>query len=780
MTKFTSHVLILVALSILVVPVSLAQRERRSGRQAGEADELIAITDVNERIKALEGFLKEKPADSKGSVDAREALVMSWAELASADLAENRIAPAMEHFQKAVAALPDEVSEKLFEETVARIPFVIARRGYREESVTFARSLEKRFAKEPARLGAIGEFYLNVEAPLDAIRVLQAGLAIEKDNLRLRRPLATAYRMSLRLNEAAKELEQIAALDEKDPRALIELGNIARANGEYEQAMRYYRGHLKIEADSVAAYKGIALTAVAQKEPSTVEDALARVRTLKNQEEITNDIHLQTQFAFYLLGQGKSEEANVAIVNALTVEPRYSWARIAAAELDISEGRIFEAEKHLLAALRTSDFPTLRFTLGKLYSAVEDFDGALEQFSKTFTVTKAGKFATRLGGVLQMESSSLNELLAPERQASIFVAKPLTTEDQYTLMESLVRFNAKLIEAARSKPSDTSTAQSRRTRTVRTTAEIELEAQIDAFVSVEGTRRPFRTLYAAQRLSRAGVDLPLAVKLADQVIESAETAVAEDGSLPEFPNYDLNGRLRVFRGRALDARGWALFQLRRNKEAIASLTEAIEAYGTLPDAKQATWRLATVKETVGEQKEALDLYIAGYEPPAAGEAADVKRSVIETLYKKVNGSLNGLDEKLGTTARTASATPAPTPKSGFPTNLKTDAAPPPVSPAPAPDSAQTSMPADLPVVSTSTVDLASLKVTPAMKGSASRLRAGSSRGVPTPPKGPGNLPQTVAAPEGLRFATVRIEPDPPSRSSKEGYGGGASTGHDWA
>lgn len=682
MTKAFAHLLVFIALFIFVLPPVAAQRERRTVKATSEADDLIAIPDVNDRIKALEEFLKEKPSGSKASDDAREALVMSWAELGSTELAENRIAPAMERFQKAIAELPEEVSDKLFEETVARMPFVIARRGYREEAVRFARSLESKFAKEPQRLGVIGEFYLNVEAPLDAIRVLEAGLAISKNDLRLRRPLAAAYRMGLRLDEAAKELEQIAALDEKDPRALIELGNIARAKGEYEQALRYYRGHLNIDPESIPAYKGIALTSRAQGETSAVEDALAKIRTLKNDEEVTKDIHLQTQFAFYLLGQNKNPEANVSIVNALAIEPRYSWARIAAAELDISEGRIFEAEKHLLAALRTSDFPTLRFTLGKLYAAVEDFDGALEQFNKAFSVTKSGKFATRLGGVLQRESADLNELLAPERQASIFIAKSLTSEDQFTLMESLVRFDAKLSEVGKSKPAAQPAAQTRRTRTVRTPAETELENQINAFVNVEGTRRPFRALYAAQRLSRAGAALPLAIKLADQVIETAEAAVAEDGSLPEFPNYDRDGRLRIVRGRALDARGWALFQLKRNKEAVAALTDAVEAFGNLPDAKDSQWRLATVKETIGEQKEALDLYIAGYERPANGESADVKRSVIETLYKKVNGSLDGLDEKLGGAAQVASASSKPASKSSLPTNLVTAPAP-----APAPTEA---------------------------------------------------------------------------------------------
>ena len=175
-------------------------------------------------------------------------------------------------FKKAVSELPEEVSDKLFDETVARIPFVISRRGYRAEAVTFARDLEPRFAKEPMRLGALGEFYLNVEAPGDAIRVLESAVEQRKEEVRLRRPLAAAYRMSLRLDQSAKELEQVTVLDEKDTRAFTELGNIARAKGEYDEALKYYTSQLRIDPTNAAALKGVALTALARGRDSEFDE----------------------------------------------------------------------------------------------------------------------------------------------------------------------------------------------------------------------------------------------------------------------------------------------------------------------------------------------------------------------------------------------------------------------------------------------------------------------------------------------------------------------------
>ncbi len=605
MRKTFSNSLAVFLTSILFVCVTTgtagAQRTRRAPPPRG-IDDLLAIPDVEERIKALETFLKESPEGTR-AIEAREALVRSWAELGTRELAENRIGPAVGYFQKAVSELPEELSDKLFDETVARIPFVISGRGYRAEAVTFARDLEPRFAKEPMRLGALGEFYLNVEAPRDAIRVLESAVEQRKEEVRLRRPLAAAYRMSLRLNQSAKELEQVTVLDEKDTRAFTELGNIARAKGEYDEALKYYTSQLRIDPTNAAALKGVALTALARGRDSEFDEAVARLKEIKEQKEISGDIHFQTQMAFYHLANGKIEPANLAIVRALAIEPRYSWGRIAAAELDMAEGRIFEAEKHLLAALRTADFPTLRFTLGRLYLAVEDFDGAIEQFGRAFTLTKEAKFSSTLGGVFETEAATLNELLAPERQASIFIAKSLTSDEQFELAESLVRLDARIKSSSESNK--------------------ELETLANAFVDAEGTRRAFRALYLAQRLSQSGIALELALKYAETALEQAETVTAPEASVPEFPNYDRNGRLAIFKGRALDARGWSLFQLKRNKEAVTALNDSIAAYGSLPEGKRPAWHLASVKETIGERRAALDLYIAAYEPPE-GSSVDIK------------------------------------------------------------------------------------------------------------------------------------------------------------
>ncbi|MCI0524634.1 MAG: tetratricopeptide repeat protein [Acidobacteria bacterium] len=624
----------------------------------GPIESAIAIEDPNARIAALQKFLKLNTVPEQAQT-AREAIVASWAQLADLQLAENNIERAVEYFRRALAALPEKITDRFFDETVIRIPLAASVRGYRNEAAGLARQLEKRFAKEPLRLASLGEFYMTIEASADAIHALETAAKLAEEDARLHRLLGAAYRMGLRLDDAIAEYQFAVNFDANDKRAFYELANLYRAHGAYEDAIKLYRKQLEIEPKHTPSYKGLALAYLAQGDEEQAAAALNQARDLRGSaEEITGDIHLQTQLAFHYLAQNKIKQARQAAEAALLVEPRYSWARIGAAEVDLAEGKYFDAERNLIAARSYAGFPTLFFTLGKLYLAVEDFDGALEQFAKAFSYSPQKQFMAKLGGVLDVQADNLKELLAREHQASIFLAEPPTRDETFKIAEALVRFNAYLrvirtpltvtpaIRQSRGEKGASKNPAPADAQTERRLMEELDRAAID-FIEVESSRRSFRMLHIAERLAQTGVATGLAVEIADQALGLAEVATEADGSLRDYPNYDRNGRLAIFRGRALGAKGWALFKANKNVEAGATLTEATQAYGSLPEGRRALWRLATVKETEGELKEALDLYVAGYEAPTAGSEIDVNRAVIESLYRKINGSLDGLNERLG-------------------------------------------------------------------------------------------------------------------------------------
>lgn len=612
----------------------------------GSLESIRSIEDPTARIAALQKFLKTNIIADQ-TLAARETLVASWAQLAETQLGENNIERASVDFQRALAALPEKITDRFFEETVIRIPLAASVRGYRNEAIGLARQLEKRFAKEQPRLAALGEFYMTVEAPVDALRALEAAAQLAQADARLHRALGAAYRMGLRLDEAVAEYQAAINLDAQERRAYFELANLYRALGAYPEAVKLYRQQLEIEQNHPPSLKGLALSLLAQGEEEQAAAALARARELRGgSEEVTRDIYLQTQLAFHYLARNKMQLARAAADAALAIEPRYAWARIAAAEVDLAEGKYFDAERNLLAAARYANFSTLHFTLGKLYLAVEDFDTALEQFTKAFAYSAKDKFTAHLGGARDVQAEKLRELLAREHQAAIFLAEAPTSDEQFKIAEALVRLNYWLREIKAMTEARTSAKPVR--KSIVTNKEMEeLDRAALDFVEAENTRRSFRALYATQRLAQSGLATGLAVELAEQALSMAEAATEADGSLRDYPNYDRQGRLRIFRGRALAAKGWALFKAGRNDEAATVLAEAVQAYGTLPESKRAQWRLATVKEAVGEANAALDLYIAAYEPPESGAAIDVNYTVLEALYRKLHGSTAGLAARLG-------------------------------------------------------------------------------------------------------------------------------------
>jgi tetratricopeptide (TPR) repeat protein len=632
------------ALSVTMVPLVLRGQSPEPPESLKMA---LAIEDPTARIAALRRFTGPG-VKTEQSQTAREAMVASWAQLAEKHLNDNNIERASSDFRQAIGALPKTVNDRFFIDTVIRIPQATSMRGYRIEAIELARILENRFGDEAIRLTAIGEYYLTIEAPADAIRVLETAVKLNGEDPEIRRRLAQAYRVGLRLDDAIHEYQYVIGLNNRqDKRGYYELGNLYRARGALNEAISLYQHQLKLEPRHTASWKGLALAWLANGNDEEYAKSLEKARESGDaNDDPAQDIYLQTQAALINLARGRLAAAREAATAALTIEPRYAWARIANAEVDLAEGKYFEAERNLLAARQYASFTSLIFTIGKLYLTVEDFDGALEQLSQVIELTPEGRFRARLGGTLVLERESLRELLAPEHQAAILLFEPPTSPPLFQIAESLIRLNYLLKQVK--------DPRSRR----------EFNREIERFLSAEPQRRVFRALYLAGRLSSqpdlAQPDLALkVVELTDLVLERATEVTAAEGSLPDYPNYDRQGRRQILRGRALDYRGWALYKTGRQVEAEKTLLEAIGEYGPLPEVRRALWHLGTVRETGGALKEALDLYLAAYEPPATsskspspgaggnkGEGRDLQLTVIELLYRKVHGTLDGLEKQL--------------------------------------------------------------------------------------------------------------------------------------
>lgn len=625
-----------------------------------------------ERISLLEKFI----AARRGSPledEARELLMREYALKGEQALREANPQLAMQVFKAAFRAAPAPITDKIFGQYIFPLPMAMNAFGYRVESTELMRSFEPRFETEPNRLVEIGFFYVQIEAPFEAVRVLERAVQLAPGDHRVHNSLGTAYLISLRLDDAAAEFGRALDLDGNDEFANVNLGNLSRATGDYERAVAYYRRQLKIKPDDAEAHGGLAIALLAL---GRDEEAASEIKRAK--ELAPADYRFLTQLCFFYINRKKAGPARALIEQAARIEPRYAWAFIAKAETDTLEGKFGDALATLISAQGQAGFATLTFQLAKALMALDGYDQATETIGKAFTVNEDGEFETLLGGAIKARSPKLDLLLERERQAALFVNYDPTTSFQYRLAESILKIDhySKVARAGRASaqpaaarrrarpgqsksaepPEETATRPRRATAAPSLTAELsagrdaslpgmtELLRVINTFTTLDDGRQAFRMVWVARKLTEKELALDAAELLARRAIAIADSATEPAGSMRDAPMLDREGRRAMFLGRAYDALGWALFKKGNTRGALESLIKSVEIYPASLDRKTAIWHLAVATQEAGDDKRALELYIASYVPSAP--TASVRRAQIEALYKRLNGSLAGLDEKL--------------------------------------------------------------------------------------------------------------------------------------
>lgn len=627
-----------------------------------------------ERLNLLERFVASNRGSSLEN-EARELLIREYALKGEQALREANPKLATQSFKAALRAAPAIISDKVFSQYIFPLPMAMNAFGYRIESADLMRSFESRFESDSNRLVEIGFFYVQIEAPFEAVRVLERAVQLAPQDHRAHNSLGTAYLISLRLDDAVAEFQRAVELDARDEFANLNLGNLARATGDYDRAVSYYRKQIALKRDDAEAHGGLAIALLAL---GRDEEA---AREIKQAMELApSDYRFLTQLALFYVVRKKAPLARPLIDQAARIEPRYAWAFIAKAEIDALEGKFGDALATLISGQSHAGFATLTFALAKAFVALDGYDQATEVMGKAFTLNGEGEFEAMLGGAIKARSLRLDLLLERERQASLFLGYDPTTSLQYRLIEAVSRINhySKIAVAGR-KPAQQGTRKRPRpgskspdqpqdeevkgaTRPRRATAAPSLTEELSAggdanlpgmsellraittFTTLDDGRQAFRMVWASRKLTEADLALDAAEQLARRAIAIADTATEPAGSMRDAPRLDREGRRAMFSGRAYDALGWAQFKKGNIRAALENLIKAVDVYPTSLDRKAAIWHLAVVTQEAGDDRRALDLYIASYEPESA--TAVVRRAQIESLYKRINGSLSGLEEKL--------------------------------------------------------------------------------------------------------------------------------------
>lgn len=659
-------------------------------RDAPEKTELDALLPLPpaERIEKLKAFIEAHPRSTLTTF-AEELLVSAYASLGDEKLKAGDIIGGVEQFGEAITRSPEKISDAFFVKVVSQLPINLYMRGQRMASLDAARLIEAKVKDDPKRLLTLAGFYLSIEEADEAARVSERAIQLQPEMAAAHQALGASRHIALRLDEAAAEYARALELDPKLTTARRSLADLRRATGKSEDALALYREQLAADAADKPARAGLVLSLL---DLGKKEEAERELETALKMD--AGNLPLLVGASYWFAAKNEPKRAEELAARAVEIEPRYTWAHIALARALVAQKRPLEAERVLRFARSYGRFPTLDYELASVLAAIGLYEEAAMELSRSFSI-KDGQIETLLAGRTPAHAASFIELLAPERRAGIFQSASADTEANARMLKGLLALNS-LLNASEGKGASLDTA-------------LLASAQQDFLAGEDGTLA-FRQLYAASRLLQSGVELQRVVELseaassgveaaldapastvgvmADELREARAQSLASGGTLA-IGDVQRSILSRIMRGHIEDLIGWSLFNQDKRSEALMHLRRAISV---LPENsawwRKAQWHLGATLEATGSQQEALAAYLKSYNPYAPDP---VRRVIIETLYRKVNGSLDGLDAKIGP-SRSVSSTTQPT-QTTTPATIETPQPTPSPTPEPTPTPAQTTPPA---------------------------------------------------------------------------------------
>ncbi|HWT03585.1 MAG TPA: TPM domain-containing protein [Pyrinomonadaceae bacterium] len=625
----------------------------RDSPERAELDAILALPPA-ERIEKLKAFI-EKQSRPQLKTFAAELLVSAHAALGDEKLKEGDAVGGVGQFQLALDAIPQDMSDTFFIKVVSQLPLNLYLRGQRTAARDASRQIEAKVKDDPKRLVALTSFFLSIEDAEEAARLSNAALALAPEMADAHQMLGAAHHVGLRLDEAAAEYARARELDPQLASARRALADLRRATGKPEEALALYREQLAAAPDDKPARAGVVLSLLDLGRKEEAERELEAA--LKDDPA---NMALLVGAGYWHAAQGDPKRAEELALKAIGIEPRHVWAHVARARALVALKRSLEAELVLRFAQQFGKFPTLDYEQASALAASGLYEQAAEALSRSFTI-KDGQLETRLGGRVPARAPDFLELLAPERRAGIFQATPADTAANARVLKGLFAFTKALGAAGGPAPDAAALASAR-----------------SDFLSGDDPMRVFRQLYVASRLLARGVEFDTVIELADaagagvdagldepvvtvaamadELRDAHARAVLTGTTLPLGVVVPRVVLANILRGRIEDLKGWASFNQNKAPDAVVHLKRALSV---LPDQsawwRTAQWHMGAALEATGSREEALAAYLKAYNPASPNP---VQRAIIEALYRRVHGSLEGLDEKIGPAQR-LSATEKP-------------------------------------------------------------------------------------------------------------------------
>ena len=643
-------------------PVKQKTAAELANEELDEIDEveLTLTKPLPERAVKLREFLDTHP-NSKARPRAVELLISTHAGLGDEKLKNGDMAGGVEQMMLAIDEADTTISDKLFAGVIAQIPMNLYMRGERDAAFKAAQAIEAKFGSDPKRLLEVAGFYLGIERGAETVRIAENAVKLAPDLAEAHRMLAVGLHISLRLDEAAAEYKKTLELDPTSKVSRGSLADLYRAAGKTEDALALYNEQLTADPKDKAARAGKVISLFelnrADEANSALDAALA---------DEPRNLPLLSGAAYWLAAHNNYEKALDLALKATAIESRYTWAQIALARALLGVKRPIDAERSLRYARQYGKFPTLTYELANVLASMGLYDEAAEVLRESFTI-KDDQIQTYLAGRVAVSETNFLDLLAPERRAGIYQPTSVDSRANAKTMKALLAFNTAITPAEGQKIDEAAAV-----------------AAAKEFASGDDSMRAFRQVYAASRLVRNAIGITTALDLiaearkatdealkvptvtlavqADEFRDMRASAISS-GRVPDVAPAPAEVLTNIYRGRLEDLEGWALFNDEKYSDSITHLKKASDMLpAETPAWRSALWHLGVALEQSGQKEQALEAYIKSFKNEPAPSA--VRRSVIEQLYKRVNGSLDGLNEKLGLTPTTTAeaAQPATTPE----------------------------------------------------------------------------------------------------------------------
>lgn len=624
--------------------------------EKADLERAIAVTDPAERIKALQKFLTSYPK-SESKNQALELITSARAALADDLLGAGKPEEGIKMFKLAVTEAPEPIPDKLFDGIIANFPTNLFLQRQPKAANEVAKLIEERSGTNANRLLTMAGFFLGIEDGEEAKRLAEKAIQADPQSKSAYQTLGLAYRMNFQPQESADAYAKALELDPASTISRRSLAETKRSLGKPEEAASLYREILAASADDASARTGLILSLFDAGKKAEAESEMAKAL-----ETNPEDLPLISGAAYWYAANNNGEKAIELAKKAIEIEPRYIWSHIALARGHMALKKPLDAERVLLSARQYGNFPTLEYEIASARLMAGFFFEAGEELKKSFAVD-GGLVETYLGGRVQRKAKSFLELVGYERRASIFQPLAADNAENSDKLEALLDLTQVLEDK---EPNEAAAI-----------------AIADEFISGDDNMKFHRQMYAANALLKRRIggakvleimgsatatsDRALdvasaaAATMADQLYDSRQLSMSRNQLVivPDVPRQTLTS---IIRGKIEDTTGAAMLQQGQSANAEIRFKRALSV---LPE-KSAWWRatmwhLGAAQAAEGKDKEALESYIGSY---SIDKPDGLRYLLVESLYKKVHGNTDGLQEKIGPNPVQIEEKPAPaeTPK----------------------------------------------------------------------------------------------------------------------